>query len=322
MGPEVTKNPYHADAIRGNLTRNLGWCFPEVRDEIEHAFEDLLSLEGNEFHVRPNIMEVIARTSNRLFTGLTLCRTPEYLDLVILYTITVFMSGQIIGLLPDSSNHLISWLLDVAEGEERTTPTLALRILATNAAAIHTSSMALTAALFDLANYPEHILPMREEVENIDSFLCESQRLSIGAVVANEGFTFSDGTTIPYGSFLSVPATPINYDPDNYKHAATFDGRFSRMREQSVCQDDTSEGHHIFNRHMVSTAPDHVVFGQGHHACPGRFFAATELKAMLPHILLNYDVKAETKGVRPPDRWFEVVRFPNAWGNIMIWRRP
>lgn len=38
-------------------------------------------------------------------------------------------------------NDLISWLLEDAEGEERTVPALVLRVLSTNFAAIHTSSM-------------------------------------------------------------------------------------------------------------------------------------------------------------------------------------
>ncbi|KAJ7660426.1 hypothetical protein B0H17DRAFT_832480, partial [Mycena rosella] len=59
-----------------------------------------------------------------------------------------------------------------------------------------------------------------------------------------------------------------------------------------------------FKRHMVSTGTDHLPFGTGKHACPGRFFAATELKAMLAHLVLNYDVKAEVEGVRPPDNTF------------------
>ncbi|KAJ7445901.1 cytochrome P450 [Mycena latifolia] len=395
MGQEITTNPYHAAAIRGSLTRNLARCFPEVRDEIVHAFDDVLALNDKEWkqlHVLPSIMQVVARTSNRLFVGLPLCREQEYLDLNITYTVTIFTRGQIISLLPwflrpilgpllstrksslrhvlkfvgplidgrlesesehgrdwpDRPNDLISWLLDLAEGDERTTPKLALRLLATNMAAIHTSSTALTAALYDLTTYPEYILPMREEAERvvteegwskaslanmhkIDSFLRESQRLSgLGAiamtrkVVAKDGFSFSDGTKIPHGAFMSIPGPAIHNDPDNYEHATDFDGfRFSRLREQIAGHNDhdSTDGPAFFNRHMVSTGQDHVVFGHGRHACPGRFFAATELKAMLAHILINYDVKAETEGVRPPDYCFGMMRMPNLQGKIMIRKR-
>jgi cytochrome P450 len=72
-------------------------------------------------------------------------------------------------------------------------------------AAIHTTSMATTAAIYDLATYPEYIAPLREEIQKVldedgydvgedgflrlkkssmpklwklDSFLKESQRLT------------------------------------------------------------------------------------------------------------------------------------------------
>ena len=47
MGAEIASNPYHALAIRGSLTRNLGRCFPQVRDEIVNAFDEVLALKDN-----------------------------------------------------------------------------------------------------------------------------------------------------------------------------------------------------------------------------------------------------------------------------------
>lgn len=105
-------------------------------------------------------------------------------------------------------------------------------------------------------------------------------------VVAKEGFRFSDGTLIPYGSFLSVSGRMIQHDPGNlfseqtfqhyvtedistanYDHAEVFDGfRFSRMREEQSQTAD--EG--FFKSHMISTGPAHLPFGHGKHACPGR----------------------------------------------------
>ncbi|KAJ7086837.1 cytochrome P450 [Mycena belliarum] len=395
IGAAVMHNPYHVGAVRGSLTRNLARCFPEVRDEIVHAFDDVLALEGKEWKtmtVLPQLMQIVARTSNRLFVGLPLCRDQEFLDLNVNYTVHIFTRGQLIKLIPeflkptlapflssknsslrhalkflgalleerlqkdqelgadypDRPNDVISWLLDLATDEERTGPALALRILTINMAAIHTSSTTLTSALYDLTTYPEHIQPMREEAERvvaaegwtkaalagmhkIDSFLRESQRLSASGplaltrrVVAKTGFTFSDGTTIPHGAYLTVPANAIHSNPDTYANPAVFDGfRSSRLRKEGAAAADPDDptATAFFNRHMVSTAPDHVAFGHGRHACPGRFFAATELKAMLAHILINYDVEAEVDGVRPPDTIIGVMRMPSAKGKIMIRKR-
>ncbi|KAJ6477215.1 cytochrome P450, partial [Mycena vulgaris] len=76
-----------------------------------------------------------------------------------------------------------------------------------------------------------------------------------------------------------------------------------------------------FKRHMVSTGAEHLVFGHGKHACPGRFFAATELKAMLAHMLLNYDMKSENEGFRPPEYVFGVARSPNPTAKILVRKR-
>lgn len=43
--------------------------------------------------------------------------------------------------------------------------------------------------------------------------------------------------------------------------------------------------------HLVSATAEHFGFGHGIYACPGRFFAANELKIALAHILLKYDWK-------------------------------
>ncbi|KAJ6505843.1 cytochrome P450 [Mycena vitilis] len=394
LGRAIVENPYHHHTIRTNLTRNLHACFPDVRDEIVCAFNDVIQPHGSEWTllpVLPTMMAIVARVSNRLFVGLPLCRDEAYLYNNIQHTIDVIRSAGRITLFPaflrplvgpwisskdksfdralkyagpliedrlekerelgpdwpDKPNDFISWLLEIAEGEERTVPALTLRLLSTNMAAIHTSSMAFTHALFDLTTHPEHLLPMREEVERvvkeegwskaalnnmflIDSFLRESQRINSGGplnmvrkVVAKDGFRFSDGTWLPQGAYLSVAARATHHDTANYDHPLTFDGfRFARERaEHKDASHDLSNSQDIFKRHMISTAVDHLPFGMGKHACPGRFFAATELKAMMAHLVINYDVKAEVEGVRPPDAVFGMRVSPNATGKVYFRKR-
>ncbi|KAJ7191409.1 cytochrome P450 [Mycena pura] len=268
LGVEILMQPYHALVIRGILTRNLGRCFPQMRDELVHAFDDVLALNGDEWklvQVQPALLQIVARTNNRVFVGLPLCGDLGYLKLNIDFAVAVFLRAQFISMLPDvlkpilgpvfwtrrssrrraraflgplleerlekerqygrdwpgRPNDLISWLLELAEGAQRTAPDLAMRILTVNFAAIHTTSMTLTDALYDLAAHPAHIAPLREEVARavavegwtkaalgrmhaLDSFLRESQRLgglgpfAMGRkVVAPGGFTFEDGTTVP-----------------------------------------------------------------------------------------------------------------------------
>lgn len=54
---------------------------------------------------------------------------------------------------------------------------------------------------------------------------------------------------------------------------------------------------------------------------PGRFFAANELKAMMAHLVLNYDVKFEEEGVRPPNQWFGLTFVPDPTANVLFRKR-
>ena len=47
MGPEIHHNPYHIPIVGIQLTRNIGTLYPEIREEIVAAFDDVLDLRGN-----------------------------------------------------------------------------------------------------------------------------------------------------------------------------------------------------------------------------------------------------------------------------------
>lgn len=42
---------------------------------------------------------------------------------------------------------------------------------------------------------------------------------------------------------------------------------------------------------LVTTSGEYFAFGHGQHACPGRFFAAAEVKVAVCRLLLEYDLK-------------------------------
>jgi cytochrome P450 len=50
----------------------------------------------------------------------------------------------------------------------------------------------------------------------------------------------------------------------------------------------------------VQTSADHLVYGHGNQACPGRFFAAHEAKVVTSRILMNYDFKLKEKPAAHP----------------------
>jgi len=225
--------------------------------------------------------------------------------------------------------------MDEAEAEELTVRALTMRILTVNFAAIHTSSMSFTHALYHLAANPQYLAPMREEVEavikqegwtkvamsklrKVDSFLKETQRVNGLGILsmtrkALQDFTFSDGTFVPKGTTVSVASGAMHHDEANYANAAVFDGfRFANMREG----DGEAAKHQ-----MVSTNADYLPFGHGRHACPGRFFAANELKAMMAYLVITYDVKMENEGVRPADKYFVTSCVPDPTAEVLFRQR-
>ncbi|KAJ7589668.1 cytochrome P450 [Mycena floridula] len=147
--------------------------------------------------LKDTLRRIVSRSSNRLFVGLPLCRDPEYRDLNIDLSLKMAQDGTRLSLCPtflkpliaplvgisrltvlrgvellrpllqsrlddygmgnDSQNDLISWLIKEASPQNRTVDDLARRVLFVNHAAIHTTSMSFTYALYYLAAYPEYV---------------------------------------------------------------------------------------------------------------------------------------------------------------------
>ncbi|KAJ3480750.1 hypothetical protein NLI96_g8125 [Meripilus lineatus] len=232
-------------------------------------------------------------------------------------------------------NDMLMWLMEEATGKEKNVEALVIRILAVNFAAIHTSSMSFGDALFRLASHPEYIAPMRAEVEaviasdgwtklalqkmrKVDSFLRECQRVhGIASIAmsrrAMKDFQFSDGTFIPKGTYLSLPVLSTHTDSEYYEEPNVFNPwRFSDIREE--------EGERLKHQ-MVSTSSQYIAFGHGKHACPGRFFAANELKCMMAHLVLNYDVRMEQEGVMPVSDALMFGISPNPKAEVLFRKR-
>ncbi|CAL1694068.1 unnamed protein product [Somion occarium] len=230
---------------------------------------------------------------------------------------------------------MLQWTIDLATSKGKSIDSIVQYILLINFAAIHTSSNTFTHALYHLAANPEYIQPLREEVDavikeegwtkaamqklrKLDSFMRESQRMNgISGVSlmrkALKDVTMSDGSFIPAGTMIVAPAVATHMDDENYTNPEVFDPwRFSNMR------DGDGEG---TKHQFVSTSVDYITFGHGKHACPGRFFAANELKAMLAHTVMNYDVKFEKESVRPPNLWFAITVSPDPRAKVLFRKR-
>ncbi|KAJ5519616.1 hypothetical protein N7463_000069 [Penicillium fimorum] len=187
--------------------------------------------------------------------------------------------------------------------------------------------------LVDLSSHPELVYNIRAEAVSVvgkegwsraglyqlklmDSALKESQRLapnrllSMG-LIAQGDMDLSDGLRIPRGTTLMVSAHHM-WDPATYPDPRRYDGyRFPKLRQTSG-----QEGQH----QLVSSTPDHMGIGYGKHACPGRFFAAAQIKAALCNILLKYGL--EYRGGQSPSVWSQGIHlFLDPTSRIHVRRR-
>jgi cytochrome P450 monooxygenase-1 len=123
--------------------------------------------------------------------------------------------------------------------------------------------------------------------------------------------TLSDGIVIPKNSLTFVSAHR-NWDAGVYENPHVWDGyRFLKMRQQPG-KENTAQ--------FVSVSPDHMGFGYGLHACPGRFFASEEIKIALCHILMEYDLKPVLGSNTEPQR-FGLSMTANPTARLAVRRR-
>ncbi|KAH8731814.1 cytochrome P450 [Phaeosphaeriaceae sp. PMI808] len=219
----------------------------------------------------------------------------------------------------------ITWSIRTAQAEGRRAELdpvrIAQRIMPLNFAAIHTTSLTGYETMVNILSAdPNVIESLREEayhilqeeggwtkkglsrMHRIDSTIRESQRLSPIAltfshrkVVAKEGIITPEGTHIKCGTTLACPWTPIAND-EEYHGPTEFDAfRYSRAKEQYEAmtpeEKEKVDTLKMKQTGLVTTSNQHLPFGHGRHACPGRFFVSNELKMAFAYLLLNYDFK-------------------------------
>ncbi|KAJ3533613.1 hypothetical protein NM208_g7907 [Fusarium decemcellulare] len=208
-------------------------------------------------------------------------------------------------------NDAIDWADSESKGMKYDPATLQLTL---SFAAIHTTTDLLTQTITMLAQHPESIDPLRKEMIEVlttdgwkknalynmkllDSAIKETQRLkptnSLGMRrLVEKDLQLSDGTTIPKGRRLAVDTFYYKETTEAYDNPEEFDiFRFRNLREQPGMENKAQ---------LVATGPYQLSFGHGRYACPGRFFAANEVKIALCFMLLKYDWKLAPGTVTDP----------------------
>ncbi|TKA77302.1 hypothetical protein B0A55_04341 [Friedmanniomyces simplex] len=315
-----------------------------------------------EVGIHAMIVDMIAKVGNLALGGTPLAHNQEYIDAAIQYTLDLMLSAEflrplpvwakemVVGVTPAyrskkrcermvggyieerlratdggkvETQDMLQWLIDSAPAEERTMVQLNERLLGLQVAAIHTTTMTLTAAIYSLCAEPDKYLePLRTEIKHhcsdghftketldsfakLDSFLRECSRTGpIGTLAsgryARTDFQFKDGTLIPRGYIVygNIPVLHKILSEED----AQFDGfRSSRLAEEG--------GSGKKQPQFVSTGADYLNFGHGRHACPGRFFASAEVKLILASLILRYDM-ALIPGTKPMRLYVGMTKIP------------
>ncbi|KAG8762350.1 hypothetical protein FRC15_008557, partial [Serendipita sp. 397] len=326
------------------------------------------------------------RASNRVFVGLPLCRNGDYLKVMIETAVSCIDTAKTINGYPefmrplvgrllsktgerkekiveflkdvvddrlklapeDRPDDYVSWLLNNAPPEEQNVGDIALRVIGTNFAAIHTSSMNITQAIYWLLARPEYIAPLREEIEEVtskmgwtknaigsmpklESFMKECMRMTpLGPQTMNrkvlKPFTFSNGVSVPVGATVGIHLYATHQDPKIYPEPESFNGfRFVETEKEGASDENFAVTKSRTS--MYASSPTYLPFSYGRHACPGRFFAAMELKLLFAMLVNNYDMKWPEAvsngrdGYRPADVWSFGGLSPDPTARILIRER-
>jgi cytochrome P450 len=108
---------------------------------------------------------------------------------------------------------------------------------------------------------------------------------------------------------------PVGFNKSLFGSPDEFDGfRFYNLRQESETET---------NKHQYGTVSERSIsFGIGKHACPGRFFAGSTIKAITAKFILDFDFKfADQSAGRPRNFTFQATNAPDPTKEVLFKRR-
>ena len=128
--------------------------------------------------------------------------------------------------------------------------------------------------------------------------------------VVREPIVLSDGLVLPKDTYICVVTT------SNLQDEISAPGDFDGFRYYKKAP---ASGSDLYQ--YSSTDSEHIHFGHGRYACPGRFVASTEIKIILSRMLLDYNMKFPTGQGRPRNMTVLELGFQDPVGRIMLKQR-
>ncbi|KAK4033274.1 cytochrome P450 [Parachaetomium inaequale] len=305
--PSLVHNPVHHKLITTTLTNQIGNLVPDVAEETAWGFDKYWGVpdEYQEVCVYDTMRKIVGCVTNRVFVGKPKCRDPALLTEARSRGKVSWPRTQRLPAVDNQASQGHRAILELAASKQQYIDELRAEIegvLAEHGGEWNKRALA--------------------KMQKLDSVMRESARLNsfvtIGlsrAVVAKDGIVTPSGVRIPRGLTVNVPSYPVFQDSDIYPDAQEFKPfRFAEQRS-----DESVEYVKRAAKAFATTSTDYLAFGHGRNACPGRFFASNELKLMLAHLVLSYDM--EIGGDRPRNSWFGLNRVPPLQATIRIKKR-
>lgn len=109
-------HPTHENVIRKYLTKKLPELTADIMDEIEASLTDVWGTDTENFKevdIMHSVEKILARSDNRVFTGLPLCRNDDYLKMTVKFAEDVAVAGRLIHALPAWSKPVLGRLLTI-----------------------------------------------------------------------------------------------------------------------------------------------------------------------------------------------------------------
>lgn len=207
--------------------------------------------------------------------------------------------------------------LILREGKETSCRDLTRRIVHLNFAAVSSTSAILTLVLNHIAAQPAWQQEIYSEIldavdrmgftyealthmSKLDSLIKEVMRYhhfsstTIGRVVVNKPFVFSDGTSVPPGTLLCAASREVALE-----HFGPEFKPFRFAKDKDRLPTDS----------CTTSTKTFMAWGHGRHACPGRYFAVCQIKAIAAYAILNYKLSI-SDGRTPKIEWQFVMSAP------------